>query len=110
MIINHYIIRFLEVEKRIDLLSRPKPLPHGFIDDRYEIQKQSCEGLLESNFLRITCGSSHLEVFLGKVVLKICSKFTGEHQCRRVISMKLQSILACVFSCKFAAYFQNTFP
>ena len=31
------------------------------------------------------------EVFLGKGILKICSKFTGEHQCRSVISIKLQS-------------------
>ena len=34
---------------------------------------------------------SHLEVFLGKGVLEICSKFTGEHPCRSVISVKLQS-------------------
>ena len=27
--------------------------------------------------------------FLGKSVLKICSKFTGEHPCRSVISIKL---------------------
>ena len=33
--------------------------------------------------------SSHLEVFFGKGVLKICSKFTGEHPCRSVISIKL---------------------
>ena len=35
--------------------------------------------------------SSHPEVFLGKGVLKICSKFTGENQCRSAISVKLQS-------------------
>ena len=29
------------------------------------------------------------EVFLGKGVLKICSKFTGEHPHRSVISIKL---------------------
>ena len=33
--------------------------------------------------------SSHSEVFLGKGVLKICSKFTGEHPCRSAISIKL---------------------
>ena len=32
-------------------------------------------------------------VFLGKAVLKICTKFTGEHPCRNVISIKLQSNL-----------------
>ena len=29
------------------------------------------------------------EVFLTKSVMKICSKFTGEHTCRSVISIKL---------------------
>ena len=33
--------------------------------------------------------SSHPEVFLGKAVLKICCKFTGEHPCRSVILIKL---------------------
>ena len=35
--------------------------------------------------------SSPPEVFLGKGVLKIYSKFTGEHPCRSVISIKLES-------------------
>ena len=35
--------------------------------------------------------SSHPEVFLGKGALKICSKVTGEHACRSVIFIKLQS-------------------
>ena len=47
---------------------------------------------------------------LKKSVLKICSKFTGEHLCRRVILIKMQSnSSAWVLCCKFAAYFQNTF-
>ena len=33
--------------------------------------------------------SSPLEVFVGKDVLKICNKFTGEHLCRSLISKKL---------------------
>ena len=33
--------------------------------------------------------SSLTEVFLGKGVLKICSKFTGEHPCRSAILIKL---------------------
>ena len=58
--------------------------------------------------------SSPPEVFLGKGVLKICNKFTGEHPWQSVISIKLQSnffeiTLAWDFSCKFAGYFQNTF-
>ena len=35
--------------------------------------------------------SNPLEVFLGKGVLKIYSKFTGKHPCRSAISTKLQS-------------------
>ena len=62
--------------------------------------------------------SSHLEVFLEKSVLKVCSKFTEEDPSRSVIcqvakNVKFQSnfieIALRVFSCKFAAYFQNTF-
>ena len=34
---------------------------------------------------------SRPEVFPQLRVLKICSKFTGEHPCRRAISVKLQS-------------------
>ena len=59
-------------------------------------------------YLRYCISSDHSssasEVFLEKGVLKICSKFTGEHPCR---SVKCTS--AWVFSCKFAAYFQNIF-
>ena len=39
--------------------------------------------------LNTSCGSIHLEVFLRKGILKICSKFTGEHPCRSAISIKL---------------------
>ena len=34
--------------------------------------------------------STRPEAFLGKAVLKICSKVTGKHTCRSVISIKLQ--------------------
>ena len=33
--------------------------------------------------------SNRPKVFLGNAVLKICSKFTAEHSCRSVISIKL---------------------
>ena len=33
--------------------------------------------------------SSRPGVFLRKVILKLCRKFTGEHLCRSAISMKL---------------------
>ena len=45
--------------------------------------------------------SSHSEVFLGKGVPKICSKFTGEHSCRSVkshISMDVLLSICRIFS------------
>ena len=63
---------------------------------------------------REDCGtsirSSHAKVLLGKGIMKICSIITGEHPCRSAISIKLLCHTSTqVFSCKFAAYFQNTF-
>ena len=46
----------------------------------------SWQGSLLSK-LWISARSNRSKVFWGKVVLKICSKFTGEHLCRSVISM-----------------------
>ena len=46
-----------------------------------------------------------LEVFLGNGVLKICSKFTGEHPYRSASSINCTS--AWLFSCKFSAYLQK---
>ena len=50
--------------------------------------------------------SSHREVFLGKVVLKICSKFSGEHPCRSAISKQLywNHTLEWVFSSIFSEH------
>ena len=45
------------------------------------------------------------EVFLGKRVLKIIIRFTGENPHRSVISISCFAL----FSCKFTVYFQNTF-
>ena len=49
--------------------------------------------LAESELVNDNCiaRSSPPQAFLQKVVLKICSKFTGEQPCRSVISIKLQS-------------------
>ena len=62
---------------------------------------------------RNRCRGSHPEVFLGKgVIMKICSKFTGEQPCQSVISIKLfywNRTSAWGFSSKLATYFQNTF-
>ena len=45
--------------------------------------------ILNLDYLIQGTRSSPSEVFLGKGVLKICSKFTGEHSCRSAISIKL---------------------
>ena len=42
------------------------------------------------NLIKDVFRSSPPEVFLEKGVLKICSKFTEEHPCQTVISIKLQ--------------------
>ena len=60
-------------------------------------------------FITVKLRSSCPEVFLGKGVLKICCKFTGEYSCGSAISIKLLCTSVWLFSCKFPAYFQNTF-
>ena len=52
---------------------------------------EASEVHLEPCQTSITNRSSHTEVYLGKDVLKICSKFIGEHPCRNPISIKLHS-------------------
>ena len=46
--------------------------------------------VIYSLFYKNIFRSSHPDVFLVKGVLKICSKFTEEHPCRSLISIKLQ--------------------
>ena len=50
-----------------------------------------CTGTHKFSFTLDIYRSSPLEVFLGKGVLKICSKFTAKYPCRSAISIKLQS-------------------
>ena len=65
---------------------------------------------LQPHHSHTSCRSSHLEVFLGKHVQKICSKFTGEHlRPSAIMQLYRNHTLAWVFSCKFAAYFHVTF-
>ena len=52
-----------------------------------QVAKKRCS--LKNWFLIQIAKNSHPEVFLEKGVLKIWSKFTGEHPCRSVISTKL---------------------
>ena len=52
--------------------------------------------------------SSRQEVFLRKDVVKICSKFTGEHSCRSAISIKLQSMSVLLYMCYI--FSEHLFP
>ena len=57
------------------------------------------------------CISSHPQVFLRKGVLKICSKFTGEHPCRSAISIKLESNfieIALHHGCSLGVFFARS--
>ena len=47
--------------------------------------------MYSSYILILIYRNNHPEVLIGKGVLKICSKFTWEHPCRSVISVKWQS-------------------
>ena len=54
--------------------------------------------------------SSHPKVFFVKGVLKICSKFTGEHPCWRVISIKLLALRHRCSSADVLYIFRTPFP
>ena len=54
-----------------------------------KISQSSKEMTCTRVFFLIKYRSGHLEVFLRKCVLKICSKFIGEQQCQSLISIKL---------------------
>ena len=57
------------------------------IDMSHYVQRKRCSSAVKEFQDR----NSLPEVFLEKGVVKICSKFTGEHPCQSVISIKLQS-------------------
>ena len=81
--------------------------------DSLEIQQKCIKILLDQvaklkprlSYLLFLVKSSPPQVYLEKGALKICSKFTGDHPCQSVISIKLQS-QAGVFSrlAIFASY------
>ena len=78
--------------KTTDLMSSSCNMRHFFYSWRY--YEKLCWQSLSKCYNRCTISnnrSRHPEVFLGKGVLKICSKFTGEHPCRSAIWIKLQS-------------------
>ena len=63
---------------------------HVFGSEKYGSENGVFRHILHSNSLLLySYRSIHLEVFLRKGLLKICSKFAGEHPCRSATSTKL---------------------
>ena len=60
----------------------------GVLSISQNSSENTCVGVL--SFIEVAgYTNSPLEVFLGKGVLKICTRFTGEHPSQSVISIKL---------------------
>ena len=58
---------------------------------RFDFENEKCSDFCWWHTLKFQIylfRSSHPELFLRKGVLKVCSKFTGEHLCRSAILMK----------------------
>ena len=95
------------MQETFDLNGLKKPEP------KLDLTNSTCQWiviLIFCSYVILRMNRSSLpEVFLIKGVPKTCSKFTGEHPYRSVISIKLLRTLAWVFSCKFAGYFRSTF-
>ena len=78
------------IEAVTDYTSLKNQLSHGnLVSVLADYSKKYVAFLIR--YIYICYRSSRPEVFLVKGVLKMCSKFTGEHPCGSVISIKLQS-------------------
>ena len=69
-------------------------------------QSSECTFGVQETTKMLNFRGSHPEVFFRKGVLKICSKFTGEHSCRCVISVKL--LKHGISNCVPEAMYSNT--
>ena len=77
--------------------SRPTHITHKIFDENYAAIHEIKLVLMLNKPIYVgftvlklsKCRSIHPRVFLGKGVLKICSKLTGGHPCRSAISIKL---------------------
>ena len=82
------------VKRSIDPFSTNEPLLYRRFSDVFRRYRggtmvENGSRLRQFDPLSSRFRSSPSEVFFGKSVSKICRKFTGEHQCRSVISIKL---------------------
>ena len=77
---------------QIDISSTPLTKSYFLLVFFYIVLKKNTpfqNSLIYKHIRYCISRSSPPEVFLGKGVLKICRKFTGEHPCRSVTSIKL---------------------
>ena len=75
--------------QRSVFISSHYPAFFGAWEERRGLDMKHYSQPAKLEFLFIICRSSCPVVILEKVVLKICSKFTGEHPCRSAIPVKL---------------------
>ena len=106
-----YIFVFQNIENQTKCQISPK---FSFLNDRHTFSFPPMtfwDFFLKAAFSRthwVLLQKQPSELFLGKGVLKICCKFTGEHPCHSaILIMQLyrNRTSAWVLSCKFAAYF-----
>ena len=79
---------------------------------QYQIFPKKSQDLFVHSFQAVF-RSSPSAMFLGKCVLNICSKCTGQHPCRSAVSIKLlctNCTPAWVFSCNLLHIFRTLFP
>ena len=127
---KYYQGTVLKLQQNFGMLQRKHPFGESFLEElpamviilmiNYVISLNSGYVLLCLSYNCLSAETtlqrcSQEEVFLGKGVLKICSKFT-EHSCRSGISIMLQNNFIKItlrHGCSpvnlLAAYFQNTF-
>ena len=101
-----FVCCFQLVKQWLDSFNEEKGMPWDWVTQSKVFDRSV------SKAPKASSRSSRPEVFCWKGVLKISSKFTGEHPRRSAISIKQlywNRTSAWMFSCKFAAYFQNTF-
>ena len=82
------------IESRTDKMSPSKPKTEGsppkkkLTKDETRRAKSKLKDMLE--FTKAILKGASISSSPPKSLLRICSKFTGEHPCRSVISIKLQ--------------------
>ena len=86
----HYFCTYKSMNQIERIQKRALQLLCNDLESNYsQLLDKAKENTMSTVRLRCLCRSSPSEVLLGKGVLKICIKFTGERPCRSAISIKL---------------------